>query len=182
MVEDETGPLRATLNVQVAEEWPIPDIGELPPRTPNKTLATVANVEDLSTDFTPDLDLYQMSVDQAVELGIPTVLVFATPAFCTSATCGPQVDAVSELKETHQGSANFIHVELYDNPNEIQGDLSRAALVPHAADWGFTTIPDWFNESWVFVLDAKGNIHQRFEGFTTVDEMEEALQSALALH
>jgi len=182
VVEDETGPLRATLNVQVAEEWPIPDIGELPPRTPNKTLATVANVEDLSTDFTPDLDLYQMSVDQAVESGIPTVLVFATPAFCTSATCGPQVDAVSELKETHQGSANFIHVELYDNPNEIQGDLSRAELGPHAADWGFTTIPDWFNESWVFVLDAKGNIHQRFEGFTTVEEMEEALQSALALH
>ena len=70
----------------------------------------------------------------------------------------------------------------YDNPNEIQGDLSRAELVPHAADWGFTTIPDWFNESWVFVLDAKGNIHQRFEGFTTVEEMEEALQSALALH
>ena len=60
------------------------------------------------------------------------------------------------------------------NPNSIS--------VGVAADWGFTTIPDWFNESWVFVLDAKGNIHQRFEGFTTVEEMEEALQSALALH
>lgn len=180
VVEDDTGPLEVSLNVKVAEEWAIPDIGEVPPRTPNKTLAIVAKVEDLTTDYTPDPDLYQLSVDQAIETGLPTVLVFATPAFCTSPTCGPQVDAVSELKDAHQEAANFIHIELYDNPSEIQGDLSKAELVPHAAEWGFTTIPGWFNESWVFVLDAKGNIHQRFEGFTTVDEMEEALRSALA--
>jgi len=177
--EGETGPVRASLNVKVAEESAIPDIGEMPPSTPNKTLATIANVEDLTTDYTPDRDLYQLSVDQAIKTGLPTVVVFATPAFCTSPTCGPQVDAVSELKDAHQDEANFIHIELYDNPSEIQGDLSRAELVPQADDWGFTTIPGWFNESWVFVLDSSGRIHQRFEGFTTVEEMEEALRSAL---
>ncbi len=180
VAEDGSGPVHASLVVIVKEEWAIPDIGEMPPRTPNKTLANVANVEDLTTDYTPDPDLYQLSVDQAIETGLPTVLVFATPAFCTSATCGPQVDAVSQLKDAYQGSANFIHVELYDNPSEIQGDLSKAELVAHAAEWGFTTIPDWFNESWVFVLDSKGVIRQRFEGFTTVEEMEEALRPTLA--
>ena len=178
-VEDKTGPVQATLMVDVAEESAIPDIGEMPPSTQNKTLSTVANVEDLTTDYTPDLDLYQLSVDQAIKSDLPTVVVFATPAFCTSATCGPQVDAVSELKDAHKAEANFIHVEYYDNPSEIQGDLSRAQLVDHADDWGFTTIPGWFNESWVFVLDSSGRIHQRFEGFATVEEMEEALLSVL---
>lgn len=180
VVEDDTGPLQASLKVKVTEESSIPDIGEMPPPTLNKTLATVANVEDLTTDYTPDLDLYQLSINQAIKTDLPTVVVFATPAFCTSPTCGPQVDAVSELKNAHQEEANFIHVEYYDNPSEIQGDLSKARLVNHAAEWGFTTVPGWFNESWVFVLDSKGIIHQRFEGFTTVDEMEEALRSALA--
>ncbi len=178
--EDTTGPVQVTLNVKVAEDSAIPDIGEMPPSTRNKTLAMVAKVEDLTTDYTPDLDLYQLSVDQAIKTDLPTVVVFATPAFCTSPTCGPQVDAVSELKDAHQGEANFIHVEYYDNPSEIQGDLSKAQLVTHADDWGFTTIPGWLNESWVFVLDSTGRIHQRFEGFTTVEEMEEALRSALA--
>lgn len=180
MVEDETGPLQASLTVNVAETSAIPDIGELAPATANKTLATVANVEDLTTDYSPDPDLYQISVDQAIKTGRPTVVVFATPAFCTSPTCGPQVDAVSELKDAHPEEANFIHVELYDNPSEIQGDLSRAELVPHASDWGFTTIPGWLNESWVFVLDSNGIIQHRFEGFTTVEEMEEALASVMA--
>ena len=62
VTEDETGPVQATLNVKVAEESAIPDIGEMPPSTGNKTLATVANVEDLTTDYTPDLDLYQLSM------------------------------------------------------------------------------------------------------------------------
>lgn len=179
-VEDDTGQVQVSLNVKVAEKSAIPDIGEMPPSTPNKTLATIANVEDLTTDYTPDPGLYQLSVDQAIETGIPTVVVFATPAFCTSPTCGPQVDAVSELKLAHQDEANFIHVELYDNPSEIQGDLSKAQLVTYADDWGFTTIPGWLNESWVFVLDSNGTIRQRFEGYTTVEELEEALRSVLA--
>ena len=171
--------IEASLIVAVLDESAIPDIGELPPITANKTLATVGKLENLTTDYTPDPDLYQISVDHAIGTDLPTVVVFATPAFCTSPTCGPQVDAVSELKEIHRQKANFIHVEFYDNPSEIQGDLSRAELVSHAGDWGFTTIPDWFNESWVFVLDSDGRIRQRFEGFTTVAELEATLQAVM---
>ena len=116
-----------------------------------------------------------MSVAEAVASGKPSVIVFATPAFCTSPTCGPQVDTVSELRAEHPDAANFIHVELYDNPQEIQGDLSRAELVSAADEWGFTQIPGWTNESWVFVLDGDGVVRQRFEGFATLSELEAAL-------
>ena len=171
-------PTTARLEIDVAEESQIPDIGSLPPTGNNKTLDTVSNLEQLTTDYEPDPDLYSITIDQAIASGMPSVIVFATPAFCSSPTCGPQVDTVSMLKDLRATEANFIHVELYDNPAEIQGDLGRAELVPFAEDWGFTTIPDWSNESWVFVLDTKGRIRQRFEGFATLEELDSALAAA----
>ena len=176
--EPATEPTVARLELEVSEQWEIPDIGSLPPTGNNKTLETVPILEELTTDFEPDPDLYRMTIDQAIASGKPSVVVFATPAFCTSPTCGPQVDTVSMLKDLRAPDANFIHVELYDNPVEIQGDLSRGELVAFAEDWGFTTIPDWLNESWVFVLDPEGRIHQRFEGYATLEELDEALGAA----
>lgn len=57
--------------------------------SPNKTLYTVERLEELTTDYTPDPDLYQLTIAEALITGRPTVIVFATPAFCTSPTCGP---------------------------------------------------------------------------------------------
>ena len=136
-------------------------------------------MEELTTDPTPDPDLYQLTIAEAVITGRPTVIVFATPAFCFSPTCGPQVDTVSELKDLHPGEANFIHVELYDNPSEIQGDLRRARFHDLVDIWGLSSIPDWFNESWTFVLGADGRIAQRFEGFASLEELDAALQAEL---
>ena len=165
----------AVINVSVAADSPIPSVGEAAPASETKTLDGGVDITDLTTAYEPDDELYRLSISEAVESGKPSVVVFATPAFCTSPTCGPQVDTVSELRVEHPDAANYIHVELYDNPEEIQGDLSRAELVPAADEWGFTQIPGWTNESWVFVLDGEGIVRQRFEGFATLTELEAAL-------
>ena len=179
IVDDERYAGEARLIVDVAEQAGIPDIGAIPPRSQNKTLATVGSIEDLTTDSTPDPDLYQLTIGEAIASSKPSVIVFATPAFCTSPTCGPQVDAVEELKNAHQGEANFIHVEFYDNPTEIQGDLSRAVLAEAVKEWRINEIPEWFNESWTFILNDEGRIEHKYEGFVTLVELEEALQRVL---
>ena len=178
-VEGPDGPAATQLEIEVAERAAIPEIGTIPPLSRSKTVHTVERLEQLTTDFTPDPDLYQLTIAEGVISGRPTVVVFATPAFCTSPTCGPQVDTVSELKELRQEEANFIHVELYDNPEEIQGDLSKGILTDLVREWGLSTIPHWFNESWTFVLGPDGRIAQRFEGFATLEELDIALQAAL---
>ena len=165
----------AVIDVSVLADSPIPSIGEAAPASETKTLDDTADITDLTTAYEPDAELYRVSVAEAVASGKPSVVVFATPAFCTSPTCGPQVDTVSELRVEHPDAANYIHVELYDNPDEIQGDLSRAELVSTADEWGFTRIPGWTNESWVFVLDGDGIVRQRFEGFATLAELKAAL-------
>ena len=180
LVDLEGVELQAHASVDVAQQGSVPSLGAIPPLSQNKTLQSVGSLEKLTTDFSPDPDLYQLTVADAVASGQPTVVVFASPAFCTSPTCGPQTDTLSKLKSAHQGQANFIHVEIYDNPDEIQGDLSRGTLSQPVHDWGISGMPGWFNESWTFVLGRDGRISQRFEGFATLEELEEALQAVLA--
>ena len=174
------GPAKTQILLEIAEQTSIPEIGTIPPLSANKTVHTVNELAELTTDYSPDPGLYQLTIGEAVISGRPTVIVFATPAFCTSPTCGPQVDTVSELKELYSDEANFIHVELYDNPDEILGDLSKAELNNLVGEWGLSSIPHWFNESWTFVLGSDGRIAQRFEGFATLEELEDVLQAELA--
>ena len=169
----------ASMEIEILPDSTVPFIGSAAPPSDNKTLAAVGAIELLTTDYSPDPALYQTTIREAIASPLPAVVVFASPAFCTTATCGPQVDAVSELRETYAGQAHFIHVEIYDNPDEIQGDLDRARIAPPVAEWGLTGIPHWFNESWTFVLDAAGRVQSRFEGFATIEELETALRSAL---
>jgi hypothetical protein len=164
------------LELEVADQVIVPDIGTIPPRSQTRTLESEGGLKTLTTDFSPDPDLYLLSLEEAINGGKPSVIVFASPAFCTSPTCGPQVDTVAELKDQHQGEANFVHVEIYDNPQEIQGDLSQARIAEAVKEWRFDQIPHWFNESWTYVLDSDGVVHQKFEGYVTLEELAEALQ------
>lgn len=167
------------IDLVVAEESPVPAVGQRPPMSQTKTLADTARVEQLTTDYNADEDLYRLTVAQAIESPRPSVVVFASPAFCTSATCGPQVDAVKELKSTFADRVDFVHVEIYDLPDEIQGDLSKARLAPAVEEWGFSSVPHWFNESWVYIMDEDGLVDHRFEGFATLAELEAALKETL---
>ena len=168
------------IDLEVVEDSPVPAIGERPPLSRTKTLADVAEVAQLTTDYNADEDLYRISVAEAVESPRPAVVVFASPAFCTSPTCGPQVDTIKELKAAYQDRADFVHVEIYDLPEEIQGDLSKAQVTEAVEEWGFSSLPHWFNESWVFIINDQGIIDQRFEGYATLTELEAALKETLA--
>ncbi len=169
----------AVQEFEVLEQSPVPALGSVSPLSENKTLPSFGDLALITTDYSPDESLYQVTVREAVESPLPAVVVFASPAFCTTATCGPQVDTVSELRVKYDGQAHFIHVELYDNPDEIQGDLTRARIAPTVDEWGLTQLPHWFNESWTFVLDADGRVLERFEGFATFTEIEESLTETL---
>ncbi len=169
----------AVQEFEVTETSPVPALGSMGPLSENKTLGAFDDLALITTDYSPDEALYETTIRDAVESPLPAVVVFASPAFCTTATCGPQVDTVSELRAKYDGQAHFIHVEIYDNPDEIQGDLTRGRIAPTVDEWGLTQLPHWFNESWTFVLDADGRVRGRFEGFATLTELEESLQATL---
>ncbi|MBI4198865.1 MAG: hypothetical protein HY535_00095 [Chloroflexi bacterium] len=164
----------ARLVLRVQERSSTPPLGSAAPRSRNRTAKEVASLEELTTDAQPDPDLYGTTIAQALDAAKPLVVTFATPAFCQSATCGPQVDVVKALKKAYGGRANFVHVELYDNPQEMRQDLKKARLSPVVEEWGLPSDP------WTFVMDAQGRVAAKFEAFTTYQELEEALRQVLS--
>lgn len=178
-IEGEGG--AAMLDVQVDETSIVRDIGQIGLFSDTKTLDRAGgDISRITSHYRPDPALYEISIAESLFSGRPTVVVFASPAFCTTATCGPQVETVTELREAYPDAADYIHVEVYDNPHEIQGDLTKGVLSPVLAEWGIDQVEHYRNESWTFVLGADARIAGRFEGYATFEELEEALQAVLA--
>ena len=163
----------ASARVPVRERSLTPALGAPAPLTASKTLADTPEMSELTSDPQPDSELYTMTIADAVASGQPLVVVFSTPAYCTTATCGPQLDVLKQARDRHPGRANFIHVEVYDNPHEIEGDLSNARIAPAVTEWGLPSEP------WTFVVGGDGLVAAKFEGFATLDELEQALQAVL---
>ena len=172
-----TGPDGGTRSAQgifqVKEQSATPAIGSPAPRSKSKTARDVDKLEELTTASPPDRDLYALTIEEAVSSGKPLVVVFATPAFCQTATCGPQVQVIQGIKDNYGEAANFIHVEIWDNPNEIQGDLSKARTSPTVEEWGLATEP------WTFIMDRQGRVAAKFEAFASASEIEEELARVL---
>ena len=169
----------AVMDVEVKEESYTPAIGATPPLTINKTATDESGLTEITTWPRADLELYQITIPEALESGMPLVVVMSSPGFCTSPTCGPQVDTVTELKNLYADQANFIHVEIYDNPIEIQSSLDMGVYSPVVVEWGLTKSEDYLNESWVFIIDSDGLITAKYEGYASLDELESGLKEVL---
>src|SRR6478752_6920915 len=88
-------------------------VGQKAPASKTPTVADVGgDVSKISTDPTPDPAFYQTSVADALAAHKPFMLVFATPKFCQTKTCGPTLDKVKAVAAKHP-DVTFINVEPY---------------------------------------------------------------------
>ena len=147
----------------------VPGVGQPAPLTRNPTARDVADVETIDSGRPPD-DMHQLSIADAIQQHRPALVVFATPAFCTSNTCGPEVKVVQGLEPTYRDRLAFIHVEIY---RDFKPDPSKKQLAQAVIDWRLQTEP------WVFLIDSKGVIQSRFEGPTASDELKVAIDQLL---
>lgn len=149
----------------VVPEDPMPGPGEPAPAAATRTTADHP-IAQISSDDEPNPAFYELSLDEALSNGQPTVVIFATPAFCVSQTCGPMLDQVKAASSTHP-NANYVHIEIYENLDAATTDELR--IVPAVTAWALPSEP------WVFIVDATGTIAARFEGAMADDELEAAL-------
>ncbi len=171
--DDDGNAALAQTGVTVKEQSSSPGIGEAVPPSDSRTLDTAGDLGKLTSALSPDPDLYRMSIADAVGSGLPTVVSFSTPAFCSTATCGPQVDILAELKDRYAPGVNFIHIEVYENPHEMFTNQSNGRLSPVMGEWGLATEPV------TFVLGGDGLVAGKFEGFVNEEELESALIEVL---
>jgi len=155
--------IQAVGTVVVKDATAAPDVGAaaVPSKTP--TLAN-ATLEQLTTSTKPDRELYRSSIADALTAKTPFVVVFATPKYCTSRTCGPVVDVVSDVRRRHEADGiRFIHVEIYEDNDPAKGENRWVR------EWKLPSEP------WVFLVGADGKVEARFEGTASVGELDAAV-------
>ena len=144
-----------------------PRVGEMAPTVSTPTLGE-AELEDLTTDSDPDPRFYGLSLDEALINGRPSVIIFSTPAYCRTATCGPILDNVKAVADEYPG-VDFVHIEIYTGLREPGFVPDIAHLAPAVDEW---TLP---SEPWVFITNGSGVITARFEGAVGAGELREHL-------
>ncbi len=119
----------------------------------------------------PNPDFYRLSLDQALTSGKPTLVLFSTPAFCSSRLCGPVYDVMNQVYPAYADQVNVVHVEVYKdlpNPNLAKPQIADAMIA-----WGLSTEP------WTYLLDKNGVVVWRAEGLVTGDEVKIAIDALL---
>lgn len=144
----------------------IPRPGEKAPRVHTPTVEDAGgDLSKIDTRVPPD----QMhKVDFADVVGKePVVLLFATPQFCQSRTCGPVVDIAEQVREETSEEANkdvaFIHMEVFNQNDPSKG--VRAQLRAFNLE----------TEPWVFVIDRDGRVSTLIEGAFSAEDLRQAV-------
>ena len=166
-------PIFAQASFALKAETSTPGLGSRAPASVTHKASDAEDISHITSSTDPDLDLYELSIHEALEQDKPLVVVFATPAFCASATCGPQVGELTKVKQRIGNRSNYIHVEVFEDPHLVDGQRPRGGLIAAVSEWGLPTEP------WTFIIDSQGIIRGKFEQFTTADEIEARLLDIL---
>jgi hypothetical protein len=151
--------------------------GDPAPSVATPTIASVGgDVAKVSTDATPVKRFYETSEADALAASKPFVLIFATPKFCATSTCGPTLDKLKPIATAHP-EMTFINVEpyvLHDDNGQLQPVLDAAnnfQAAPATMAFKLTSEPI------VFVVGANGKIASSFELVFSPEEIEAAIQA-----
>ncbi len=146
--------------------------GEAAPRVDSPTLASVDDdLSRLTSASTPDREMYTQSIAEALDSGRPTLVLFATPAYCQTRFCGPDYEIARQLRETWGAALNVIHIEVYSGlPNPVANNFE---LAPAMTAFGVATEP------WLYLIDADGVVTYRVEGLFTYAEVDSQISALL---
>ena len=167
-MEVDAGGRRQTIrpSFTVAAQPTTPPVGADAPRSRNLTAADVTDITQIDSSATPSEDMHTSTIAGAIAAGRPVLVLFAVPGFCTSRLCGPEMEIMRKLFPRYRDRVEFIHVEFYKKPGDPQSEVADAVK-----EWGLRSEP------WFFVIDKQGKISAKFEGPTSLQELEAALNA-----
>ena len=119
------------IRFRVHPQGTTPAIGAPAPRSDSPTASTVAELRLVSTDPNPFPGAFERTVGEVVTAGQPSLVFFATPAFCQTGYCGPTVNLVKSVAIDYQDEIGFVNVEPYElhqTENGLQPVLDEDGL------------------------------------------------------
>lgn len=140
----------------------MPLIGDSLPPFDTPTLDDARGVEPICTrkpDFCP---FHSMTLTEALKTGKPVVYLIGTPAYCTTGTCAPGLDALIDVSKTVGDAAVFVHADVY-------ADKSANETAPAVQAYKLSYEPV------LYITDAQGKIVDRLDAVFDVKEIRDVL-------
>lgn len=163
--------LQKRIGFQVIDKSPTRKVGDKVPGLDTAVATPQTDLHKLTSSTRPNPAFYKISLANALMDGKPTIVLFSTPAYCTSRLCGPAYDATTELQTRYGDKLNYVAVEVYTGlPNPAD---SGWQLDPAMQAFGLQTEP------WLYLVDKSGTIAYRVEGLFTADEVDRHIQDIL---
>jgi hypothetical protein len=129
----------------------IPRAGRPLISTPTPTNADARGVNPICT-LTPNCPFHGISLDAALATHTPIAVMFATPALCESATCGPVLDTLVSAAEAFGTKITVVHSEIFTALSR-NAPNTPAVLAYHLQ-----------SEPLLFLADAQGTVVERLDG------------------
>ncbi len=151
----------------------VPLAGDPMPATATPTFDDPRGVDRLCTRPDP-CPFHTHSFDEVMANGRPSALLVATPAFCSTAYCGPVVETMIEAAAAVDG-VDIVHAEVYANPGEVDGNIADPAirLAPAVVATGLSFEPS------LFLVGSDGVLVDRIDNVFDVDEAVEVLRALI---
>jgi hypothetical protein len=167
-IDVQKGDLRQVIKPRfnVATETRTPALGADAPRSRNLTADDTTDITQIDSSDKPAREMHTATIADTIAAGKPALLLFAVPGFCTSQLCGPEMEIMRKLYPAYNSRVEFIHVEFYKTPGDPRSDVADAAK-----EFGLRTEP------WFFAIDSRGKVVAKFEGPTSMQELEETLRA-----
>lgn len=165
VAETAKGSFKGGTRVTVARTSKSPVAGQKAPAVATPTTAAPMGATPLCSRRPKPCDMHATSLDAALKNGLPTVVVFAAPAFCQTELCGPDVEILQAIATKQRGKANFIHVEAYRGATSPGNGKLAPALDAFKFD----------SEPWLYLIDRNGVVSDRISGAFATSEVESRL-------
>lgn len=160
----ETG---ASIQIVPAEASPVPSAGMALPPFDTPTFADEQGFEAICSRKPEPCPFHEISLTEALATGKPVAYYVGTPAFCSTGSCGPALEALITAADKYGDQIEFVHAEVYsDNAGTMVTDAVGAVGM--------------FYEPALFVTDATGVIIERLDAIWGPDELDEVLSRAVA--
>jgi hypothetical protein len=134
--------------------------------TPTPTPSDKKGVDPICT-ATPPCPLHDVSLDAALAQKKPMAVLFGTPAFCKTNTCGPVLDVMLAEMKPFADRARFLHVEIYT-------DRTAKTTTPAVDAYKLQAEPV------LFLAGADGVVRERIAGPYDRAEFRSAMEKLLA--
>ncbi|MGI8927534.1 MAG: hypothetical protein ACR2HN_12945 [Tepidiformaceae bacterium] len=158
----------SNIGFQVSEKPSILGSGARAPKSDNLTKREVSDLHEIDSGDPPN-DMHDVKIKDALAAGRPLVVVFSTPAFCTSRFCGPVNEEVEALRDIYKDRVDFVHIEIWKN-------FDRKELSQATKEW-IVRADGGLTEPWVFAVDKDGAIYDRWEGPVARNIMEASVKA-----